>query len=59
MLSLPGEAYLTEISEVADVDAIHAAREFARKQLADSLFDELNRLTKFKPKPKLLAQKSL
>lgn len=41
MLSLPGEAYLTEISEVADVDAIHAAREFARKQLADSLFDEL------------------
>ena len=41
MLSLPGEAYLTEISEVADVDAIHAAREFARKQLADSLFNEL------------------
>ena len=41
MLSLPGEAYLTEISEVADVDAIHVAREFARKQLADSLFDEL------------------
>ena len=41
MLSLPGEAYLTEISEVADVEAIHAAREFARKQLADSLFDVL------------------
>ena len=41
MLSLPGEAYLTEISEVADVDAIHAAREFARKQLAASLFDDL------------------
>lgn len=41
MLSLPGEAYLTEISEVADVDAIHAAREFVRKQLADSLFDGL------------------
>jgi aminopeptidase N len=41
MLSLPGEAYLTEISEVADVDAIHAAREFARKQLADTLFDTL------------------
>ncbi|HAF93319.1 MAG TPA: aminopeptidase N, partial [Pseudomonas sp.] len=32
MLSLPGEAYLTEIAEVADVDAIHAAREFARKR---------------------------
>ena len=41
MLSLPSEAYLTEISEVADVDAIHTAREFARKQLADQLFDGL------------------
>ncbi|MBX8561056.1 aminopeptidase N [Pseudomonas cichorii] len=41
MLSLPGEAYLTEISEVADVDAIHGAREFARQQIADSLFDAL------------------
>jgi aminopeptidase N len=38
MLSLPSEAYLTEISEVADVEAIHNAREFARKQLADNLF---------------------
>jgi aminopeptidase N len=41
MLSLPGEAYLTEISEVADVEAIHAAREFARQQLAEALFDLL------------------
>ncbi|NBB09604.1 aminopeptidase N [Pseudomonas sp. SLFW] len=41
MLSLPGEAYLTEISEVADVDAIHAAREFARQQLANSLSEAL------------------
>ena len=41
MLSLPGEAYLTEISEVADVDAIHIAREFARKELADGLFEAL------------------
>ncbi|MGL4317503.1 MAG: aminopeptidase N [Pseudomonas sp.] len=41
MLSLPGEAYLTEISEVADVDAIHAAREFARAQLAGALFEPL------------------
>ncbi|AIR91523.1 aminopeptidase N [Pseudomonas cremoricolorata] len=37
MLSLPGEAYLTEISQVADVDAIHAAREFARTQIAEQL----------------------
>ena len=41
MLSLPGEAYLCEISEVADVDAIHAAREFARRQLAEALFEPL------------------
>lgn len=41
MLSLPGEAYLTEISQVADVEAIHAAREFARAQLADALFEPL------------------
>ena len=41
MLSLPGEAYLTEISVVADVEAIHVAREFARKQLAEALFDLL------------------
>lgn len=41
MLSLPGEAYLTEISEVADVEAIHAAREFVRKALADALFAPL------------------
>ncbi len=41
MLSLPSEAYLTEISEVADVDAIHAARDFARQQLADQLFEAL------------------
>ncbi|NQD93481.1 aminopeptidase N, partial [Pseudomonas sp. CrR25] len=41
MLSLPGEAYLTEISEVADVDAIHTAREFARKELAEALFEPL------------------
>ncbi|MCY1505883.1 Aminopeptidase N [compost metagenome] len=41
MLSLPSEAYLAEISEVADVDAIHAAREFARQQLAEALFEPL------------------
>ncbi|MBV6289263.1 aminopeptidase N [Pseudomonas aegrilactucae] len=41
MLSLPSEAYLTEISDVADVDAIHAARDFARQQIAEQLFDGL------------------
>jgi aminopeptidase N len=41
MLSLPGEAYLTEISDVADVEAIHIAREFARQQLSGALYDLL------------------
>ena len=41
MLSLPSEAYLTEISEIADVDAIHAARDFARQAIATALFDLL------------------
>ncbi|PVZ13651.1 MULTISPECIES: aminopeptidase N [unclassified Pseudomonas] len=41
MLSLPGEAYLTEISEVADVEAIHAARNAARLQLAKTLREPL------------------
>ncbi|EQM78402.1 aminopeptidase N [Pseudomonas stutzeri] len=39
MLSLPSEAYLTEISDVADVDAIHAARDFARQDIATALYD--------------------
>ena len=41
MLSLPSEAYLTEITEVADVEAIHMAREFARQRLAEALFEPL------------------
>jgi aminopeptidase N len=41
MLSLPSEAYLTEIAEVADPDAIHAAREYARRFVAGALFDVL------------------
>lgn len=41
MLSLPSEAYLTEICDVADVDAIHAARDFARQEIAGALFDQL------------------
>ncbi|WP_338525448.1 aminopeptidase N [Pseudomonas batumici] len=41
MLSLPSEAYLAEISEVADVEAIHTAREFLRRRLSEQLFGEL------------------
>ncbi|WP_349616607.1 aminopeptidase N [Azotobacter salinestris] len=41
MLSLPGEAYLIESSAVADVGAIHAAREFARREIAAALYEPL------------------
>ena len=41
MLSLPSEAYLTELADVADTEAIHAARQAARKSLASSLGDAL------------------
>ncbi len=37
MLSLPGEAYLAELAEVIEVAAIHRARQFARRVLADAL----------------------
>jgi aminopeptidase N len=39
MLSLPSEDYLSECVELIDVDAIHAAREFARKTVAESLHE--------------------
>jgi aminopeptidase N len=39
MLKLPSEAYLVEVSEVADVDAIHSVREWARAELANTLAD--------------------
>lgn len=41
MLVLPSEAYLVELSELADVEAIHAAREFARHHLACALQETL------------------
>lgn len=37
MLILPGEAYLAELTEVADVDAIHSAREAVRLEIAKKL----------------------
>jgi aminopeptidase N len=37
VLTLPGEDYLAELMTVVDVTAIHAAREFVRKQLAVAL----------------------
>ena len=40
-LSLPGEAYLADQMAVVDVDAIHAARSFARQEIAARLGDQL------------------
>lgn len=41
MLSLPSEAYLLELSAVADVEAIYQAREYARRTLSKALFAPL------------------
>jgi len=38
-LTLPSESYLADQLDSVDVDAIHMAREFVRKQLAKQLFD--------------------
>jgi aminopeptidase N len=40
VLTLPGESYLAEMMEVVDIVAIHEAREFVRKSLADGLREE-------------------
>ena len=41
MLILPAESYLIQITEEADVDLIHQAREFVRSELATHLSNEL------------------
>ncbi|MDH5299026.1 MAG: aminopeptidase N [Desulfobulbaceae bacterium] len=41
LLTLPGEEYLAEQMAVIDVDGIHAAREFVRRELARALRQEL------------------
>ncbi|PAU89029.1 aminopeptidase N [Pseudomonas sp. WN033] len=41
MLRLPSEAYLVELAEVADVEAIHLVRETLRRELALALRSEM------------------
>ncbi len=41
MLMLPAESYLVQLSEQADIEAIHHAREFVRGQIATELSAEL------------------
>ncbi|WP_028470795.1 aminopeptidase N [Neptunomonas japonica] len=40
VLALPSEAYLSELADVIDVDAIHEARQFVRQHLATQLETE-------------------
>lgn len=40
-LTLPSELYLAELMDIADVDAIHQARQGVRQFLATSLYDQL------------------
>lgn len=44
MLSLPSEAYLSELAEVIDVEAIHYGRAAVRKALAQALRDDFLRI---------------
>ncbi|HIZ50375.1 MAG TPA: aminopeptidase N [Candidatus Pseudomonas excrementavium] len=41
ILRLPSEAYLVELAEVADVEAIHHVREWVRRELATALADTM------------------
>ncbi len=41
MLQLPSEAYISEEADIIHVEAIHAAREFAQRQIAASLQGQL------------------
>lgn len=44
MLQLPSEAYIAEQYNEVDIDAIHAAREFARTSLANHLYNNFLKL---------------
>ncbi|UTW13774.1 aminopeptidase N [Marinobacterium rhizophilum] len=66
VLSLPSEAYLSELSECIDVDAIHAARNFVRAELARALepallrrYEALAPRCDYAPSADQVAQRSL
>ena len=65
-LTLPSEEYLSEQMDVVDVDGIHEAREFVRRELAETLADAfLGRYEALRPdgpyekSPKAMARRSL
>ncbi len=66
MLRLPSEAYMVEVSDVADVDAIHHVREWVRSELANTLTDvmwplyrELEDGEEYSPDAASMARRSL
>ncbi len=66
LLSLPSEAWISELAERIDVEAIHCARQFVRRQLAQELKEELlqcyhaNTLTgDYRPDAQDMAKRSL
>ncbi len=44
ILTLPGEAYLSELADTIEVEATHRARQFARRELAQQLRPEFEAL---------------
>ncbi|QEI12622.1 aminopeptidase N [Cellvibrio japonicus] len=44
MLTLPSEAYISELADVIDVEAIHYSRQAVRKALANALADDFTRI---------------
>ncbi|WP_394242248.1 aminopeptidase N [Halopseudomonas laoshanensis] len=66
MLRLPSEAYLVELADVADIDAIHYVREWVRQELAVALEVEmwplylaLNDQVPYSPSAAAVARRSL
>lgn len=66
MLSLPSEAYISEVIQPVDVHAIHACREFARREIARSLELELVQVYEanqvsddYRPQADQIAQRAL
>lgn len=66
VLTLPTEAYLAEVSEVVDVDAIHAVRQFMRAELGRALANEFAQVYRenisteaYQPNAEQIGQRSL
>ena len=66
MLELPTEAYLSEIADTIDVEAIHNARKTLRQHIAEHLYDDffalyykLNQAEAYQPSSASIAQRSL